>query len=278
MTTDRHKQIRSYLKKERPDIVHQFDIWHVGKNIKKKLAQKAKRKNCRELGDCIRSIINHFWWCCATCNKDETLLIEKWLSILNHISNKHYWEDATVFKKCEHTAISKQEARKKKWLEVGSPPYLALESVVSNKYLLADLKFLVEFNHTGSLEVYHSLYNKYCPKRLHFSLPGMIARSELAVLDNNSGADCAQATTASNELRFKQCFSKVTNNWVVKKISETKDKTYIKDLVKEVKYLQQGGRIYSEPDIPIIPKNIAPVEKPDKKEAIKDKRTRFLTG
>ena len=30
MTTDRHKQIRSYLKKDRPDIHHQFNIWHVG--------------------------------------------------------------------------------------------------------------------------------------------------------------------------------------------------------------------------------------------------------
>ena len=68
-----------------------------------------------------------------------------------------------------------------------------------------------------------------------------------------SGAGCAQATTASNELRFKQCFSKVTNGWIVKKISEAKNKTYIKGLVKEVvKYLQQGGKIYSEPDISII--------------------------
>ena len=42
--TDRHQQIRAYMKKERADITHQFDIWHVGKNIKKKLVKKAKKK------------------------------------------------------------------------------------------------------------------------------------------------------------------------------------------------------------------------------------------
>ena len=36
LTTDSHKQIRAYLRKERPEIEHQLDVWHVGKNIKKK--------------------------------------------------------------------------------------------------------------------------------------------------------------------------------------------------------------------------------------------------
>ena len=36
LTTDSHKQIRAYLRKERPEIEHQFDVWYVGKNIKKK--------------------------------------------------------------------------------------------------------------------------------------------------------------------------------------------------------------------------------------------------
>ena len=34
ITTDQHVQIRSYLAKEHPGILHQFDVWHVGKNIK----------------------------------------------------------------------------------------------------------------------------------------------------------------------------------------------------------------------------------------------------
>ena len=46
ITTDRHPQIKLYVTKERKDVDLQFDIWHVGKNIKKKLSKKAKRKDC----------------------------------------------------------------------------------------------------------------------------------------------------------------------------------------------------------------------------------------
>ena len=41
INTDRHIQIRAYLSKERPDIVHQFDIWHLAKSIKKDLILKS---------------------------------------------------------------------------------------------------------------------------------------------------------------------------------------------------------------------------------------------
>ena len=44
LTTDSHKQIRAYLRKERPEIEHQFDVWHVGKNIKKKIVKPASEK------------------------------------------------------------------------------------------------------------------------------------------------------------------------------------------------------------------------------------------
>ena len=49
LTTDRHKQVRKFLRKERKDIRHQFDIWHVSKNLKKKLTKIAKKKSWSEL-------------------------------------------------------------------------------------------------------------------------------------------------------------------------------------------------------------------------------------
>ena len=55
------------------------------------------------------------------------------------------------------------------------------------KRLPNDLKYLPNFNHTVPSKFYYSLYNKYCPKRLHFSYEGRIARSQLAVLDFNTG-------------------------------------------------------------------------------------------
>ena len=60
-TTDRHKQVRSLLRKNQKGILHQFDVWHFAKNIKKHLLK----------------MINYFWWCCATCKCDVKLLREK---------------------------------------------------------------------------------------------------------------------------------------------------------------------------------------------------------
>ena len=45
ITTDRHPQIKSYIIKDRKNVDLQFDIWHVGKNIKKILSKKAKKKD-----------------------------------------------------------------------------------------------------------------------------------------------------------------------------------------------------------------------------------------
>jgi len=49
LTTDRHKQVRKYLRTEKKEVTHQFDIWHFGKNIKKKLTKYAKQKRYSEL-------------------------------------------------------------------------------------------------------------------------------------------------------------------------------------------------------------------------------------
>ena len=84
LTTDRHSQIRKHIR-ENTDIRHQFDIWHAAKSLKKKLTKAAKLKANAELKPWIKSIDNHFWWCCLTCNGSLEALREKWLSILNHI-------------------------------------------------------------------------------------------------------------------------------------------------------------------------------------------------
>ena len=57
----------------------------------------------------------------------------------------------------------------KPFLKQSSQAYKALKSVVTNKSLLGALNYLKKFNHTETLEVYYSLYNKYSSKRLHFS-------------------------------------------------------------------------------------------------------------
>ena len=70
---------------------------------------------------------------------------------------------------------------------------MALEEVVYNKKLLKDLKLVTGFHHTGSLEVYHFMMLKYCPKQQHFGNEGIIACKQLAALDNNHNCSRRQA-------------------------------------------------------------------------------------
>ena len=187
--------------------------------------------------------------------------------MLNHIRGIHSREDNKLFHKCEHGQLDKE----RKWLKTDSPSFLALKNVEENKKILADIKYLSKFCHTGNLEVFHSVLDKYFPKRLHFTLEGMIARTQLAVLDYNCGSNNTQATTKDGERRYKHIFSKMTQNWVMKKISKTKDREYIHELL--------SSTLEASPDelprIGSIPPNIAPIEKPDKEEAIGNIKTRF---
>ena len=104
---------------------------------------------------------------------------------------------------------------------------------------------MTNFNHTGTLEVYHSLYNKYSPKLLHVSYTGMKARAQLAVLDFNTRVGLEQSKNKKGELRFKHLFWKITQSWVVKKIPETKEKsTYRNHILDEIQYIQSTSIIY----------------------------------
>ena len=223
LTTDRHTQIRAFLRKHYPSISHQFDVWHFAKSVKKNLSKLAKKSCNAPLNDWIKSIVNHLWWCSNSCEGNVDILIEKWQSILYHVRGIHSWKGSKFFNKCTHGKLDK----KRKWLKNESPAFCALKSVVENKRTIGDLKYLVEFRHTGNLEVYHSVINKYCPKRLHFSMHGMIARTQLAVLDFNSGAENEQQKTKDGVLCYKQVFSRVTQSWVVKKVTKKKQREYL---------------------------------------------------
>ena len=135
ITMDWHKQIRSYMRKFLKHILHQFDVWHVGKSIKKKLVKLPKKKSCCCLNQWIKAIINHFWWCCTSCEGDPENLKEKWLSILYHITDRHRWKGFKTFKKCQHKKLTKKERNCKPFLKQSSPAYKTLESVAMGKSL-----------------------------------------------------------------------------------------------------------------------------------------------
>ena len=201
-----HTTITAKMRTVFPTINHQYDVWHLSKWVTKKLSKKAKKKGCEELTTWIQCISNHLWWCAATCNGQAGVLREKWLSMLEHIVNKHTWKSSPKFqliKKCGHAVMSRREKKSITWLKKGSPSLVALEEVVTSQKLLKHLAKLKEFHHTGQLESYHSLMTKYVPhvpKREHFSYNGMVARTQLAILDHN-----ANTTRSQEEVKKEPC-------------------------------------------------------------------------
>lgn len=276
LTTDRHLQIKKYMREERKDIDHQFDVWHFSKSIKTKLLNASKKKSCEKLGPWIKSICNHLWWSCATCEDSAELLKEKWTSIIFHIQNKHSWSGNFIFHKCSHPTLSKENQRSKAWLSPKSQAFEALQAIVFDKAILKDMVHLTKFSHTGILEVYHSVLNKWAPKSTHFSLRGMIARTQLAALDFNLGSPLNQAKTKDGEYKYNVTFSKATKTWSAKPIKEKKSLDIFAELVNKTVDAVLRKKSIQIPVTQTIPKNIASIPKPDKKEVIENQKSRFV--
>ena len=273
LTTDRHTTITAKMRTNYSGIVHQYDVWHLSKWVTKKLIKKAKKKSCVELLPWIQSVSNHLWYCAATCDNNASILREKWLSLLHHITGKHRWKASKEYKlvkKCGHPRISTKDQKEIEWLESGSPAHVALEEVVTNKKLLKDLEKLTEFHHTGELESYHSVMTKYVPKREHFSYNGMVARTQLAILDHNAnvGREQAEIKKASNqgEKRFKIVCGKQRKNWVAKEIKVPKTYTHVKGMMQDVILCHQGKKFKYEQKKQA--KCIAQTPKPSKQDVI----------
>ena len=122
----------------------------------------------------------------------------------------------------------------------------------------------MQFSHTGTLKIYHALYNKWALKSYHFSYLGMVMRSQLAVLDFNSGYGLEQARTKSGKKKCNVGFSKITKTWSSKPIKAKKDNSYLKEMVQETIECAASKTTLPIPVIPSLPENIANVPKPNK--------------
>ena len=275
ITTDQHIQIRKFLREEYPDICHQYDIWHKSKNIRKKLEKVAKKKAFQDLKPWLKSIINHFWWSCANCGGDVDKLRDMWASLLFHIRNVHKFPSAkSAYKSCAHGSLTKRQKFSKKWLKKSSPAYAALENIILDDKLISDLPHLVKFKHSGNIEVYHSVINKYCPKRLSFSYEGMHARTQLAIMSHNAGIARKQGVVKkTNEPRTKEQYSKVTGEWVSKKVMEPKDMKFLQEIIDEIPNVETNKE--KNDKLEVVPKNIALVPKPGKDIILTNQRSRF---
>uniref|UniRef100_A0A8C6TKP9 THAP-type domain-containing protein n=1 Tax=Neogobius melanostomus TaxID=47308 RepID=A0A8C6TKP9_9GOBI len=192
ISTDRHPPIVKEMRMNNPEKVHEFDPWHVAKGVSKKLTAEAKRRGCEDLGAWIPSIINHLWWCALTCAEDAVLLKEKWVSVIHHVTNRHDWPGNRRYHCCAHEPLDEESQRDKLWLNPGTEAHRALVKIVTDKRLLKDMDQLTKCIHTTTLEVYHSMYHKYLPKKTHFGYDVMVHASMLAALEYNNNVNREQ--------------------------------------------------------------------------------------
>ena len=134
---------------------------------------------------------------------------------------------------------------------------------------MKDLKHLTKFSHTGKLEVYHALYNKWVPKSQHFSHLGMVTRSQLATLDFNAGSDLKQATTLKGALKYNVAFSKVAQIGSAKPIKEKNSREFLLRFIDRTLEISEENKVLELPKLPDIP------TRPDKNEVIMNQRSRF---
>lgn len=286
IATDRHTGINA-LMRDSPiykHIDHQFDVWHLAKNICKALRQKAV-KECEELSPWIPAINNHIWWSSKTCKGDKVELLERWRSVCHHITGKHEWGANQKFHRCGHEPIPPEADRKKKWLEPDSAPHQAVCKVVNKKNLLEGVGKITNFCHTGELEVYHAMLTKYAPKRSQFPYEGMCVRMKLAVLDNNYNTGRKQAvvkkanakSAPKGSLRYRVAYPKAKKKFVCKKIYEGKKYGYVYDLMSSVVTRKLTNDKSSSFVPPELPPNIvlASVTRPTKEDLIAAHKSRF---
>ena len=107
----------------------------------------------------------------------------------------------------------------------------------------------------------------------------MVAKTQLAALDNNANTGRSQAVIKSGErageARYKLCFPKANKRWVVKPINEKKSYQFLSDLLSEVLSCVEQGNGAAQPLHPHIPSNIASEPAPSKSGAIRQHRSRF---
>ncbi|XP_073669439.1 uncharacterized protein [Paramisgurnus dabryanus] len=280
MTTDRSPSIRKIMRVDYPQIHHEFDIWHVVKGFFKKLLSVSKKKENVDLQPWIKSICNHLWYACASCNGDPEVLTAKWKSLLHHICGEHTWEENGRQQTCAHDDLTHDQQRRKRWLRKESTAFRTLSTLVLHPNLLKDMRQMALFKHTGNLEVYHSVLLKYCRKNLHFHYSSMTARSQLAVMDHNENVNRQQATTSSGVPRYNIVFPKQIKDWLARKIYEPTTQNFRDELLQRVHERRSDPTVLfkdpsSQVSLPDIPCNIATKPKPDKEAAIAKHVSRF---
>ena len=171
LVTDRHKQICRYMQKMHSKIDHHYDVWYVAKGnsyiwtcmhavcmyiwavcilivgIKKKLARLSNNSDCEIVGEWIKSISNHMYWCAAFAPGGE--ILKWWLSLMEHICDSHdncYHPNlGESWKKCltPGEGVLDENKHISDCLTAGSKASEKLSDIILNKRLTSEIQRLL---------------------------------------------------------------------------------------------------------------------------------------
>ncbi|XP_042145545.1 uncharacterized protein LOC115319105 [Ixodes scapularis] len=189
--TDRHPAIRKHMETQEPGIAHYFDIWHISKSVKKKMAAASKRAGCQELQMWVQATTNHLYYSAKAGAGDRKLTVDVWLSLQNHAINEHTGHGGS-YPRCLHNEIQDST---RKWMDpsrflfsqlrvlilnhvlsADSQAYDHLKKITGDKRLLKDVGQMSPHGQTYALEAFHSVLINFAPKSQAFSPAGMLAR------------------------------------------------------------------------------------------------------
>ncbi|XP_066439002.1 serine-rich adhesin for platelets-like [Eleutherodactylus coqui] len=241
IVTDRSVAIQEVLKDNYPNILHRVDMWHLSKSIGNEVLMAAKHKDCEILYQWVEAIRNHIWWSSHTCCRNPDLLIQKWKSVIQHVSNVHEWDGDSDCKACHHPPLPEDVVNSTNWLQKDSAAYEQLKKIVENTSLLSDLKQLSFSCHTGELEIYHGTCLKYRPKTLHFFMDSMVARTQLAALDHNRNVHRVKAEVQNassgddlDTMTQKLDACKGQRSWITKALYKPIYQNFLFDIMNDV--------------------------------------------
>ncbi|KAG0444886.1 hypothetical protein HPB47_013268 [Ixodes persulcatus] len=172
LATDRHPAILKHMEVHEPGTAHYSDIWHISKSVKKKLNAAQKRAGCQALEEWTQATTNHMYWSAMAAGGNKELLVEIWLSMQNHVIDKHTGHGGS-YTRCVHNEILEAT---KMWMDPNSPAYSHCKQIAGNKRLLKDLAQMSPHGQTFALESFHSVLIDFAPKSRAFTPEGMRAR------------------------------------------------------------------------------------------------------
>lgn len=263
------------LPENHPKILHLYDIWHFIKSVIKDLWEAAKLKSCEGLGDWIPSIKNQLWWSFRNSTGNAELLKERISSIPSHLSNVHEFPNNNQHKACCHGPLGP-----KAWLSPDSKTIGKVRAALNGHQgcRMSDLDMMTDFTHTGDLESFNALLNKYCPKRFFYSNSSMLARTACAALDHNSNTDREQAKTSDGDLQYDLIKQRHSKKYYAKPIKEEKNHDWREVIVAMViQCIETGTR--PSVNLPVLDEEESvrvKIKKPLKSEAIQAHKSRLL--